>query len=247
MEHELKKIGLGEYEAKVYIALIRNGSLEGNQLSKLSGVPQSKIYSVLYRLEEKKFVSILNVSPKIFKAIDPKIAVINHLEKKKEEIEKLERDIPKSLENLEKIKSIKTEELITVYRGRKNTHPIILNKFVTAKKYIKEMITFEYIPASIIREIKNCIERGVKIQMLATKKNKENTKLIRQIKKIGVEVKYYPINEIRLSIKDGVESNQMVVNPNDLIDRVSIVIESIELTKALEHYFDHVWKKAETI
>ncbi len=109
------------------------------------------------------------------------------------------------------------------------------------------MITFEYLPAAVEREIKKSIERGVNIKMLATLKNKETIKIMRRIKKRGVEVKYYPIKEIRFAIKDGVESYQMIVNPKNLLDRVSIVIESIELTKALEHYFDYLWRKAELI
>lgn len=106
------------------------------------------------------------------------------------------------------------------------------------------MFTFEYMPSSVLREIRKCIERDVKISMLATKKDEENIKLIRKIKKLGVDVRYYPVQEIRLAIKDGIESYQMIVNPKNLLDRVSIVIESSELTKALEHYFDYVWKKA---
>ena len=247
MENELQKIGLSEYESKVYIALVRYGALDGKKLSKLSNVPQSKIYEVLYRLEEKKFVSILDVKPKSFKAIEPKIAVKNYLRQKKEEITKLEETIPEKLEHIEKIKQPKTDELITIYRGKKNTHPIIFDKFATSRKYVKEMLTFEYIPSSIKREIQKCLERGVKIQMLATLKTKETLKEMKEMKKLGVEVRYYPVTEIRISIKDGIQSVQMIVNPNDLIDRVSIVIDSLELTKALEHYFNHVWEKAEKI
>ena len=109
------------------------------------------------------------------------------------------------------------------------------------------MFTFEYMPNSVLREIIKCIGRGIKIYMLATKKNEDNIKLIRKIKKLGVEVRYFPVKEIRLAIKDGIESYQMIVNPKNMLDRVSIVIESNELTKALEHYFDYLWKKAEII
>lgn len=247
MEQELKKLGLGEYESKVYLTLVRYGSLEGRKLSKLSSVPQSKIYEVLYKLAEKKFVSILEVKPKLFKAIEPRAAIKNFLLSKKQEIETLERTIPNKLKSLKKFAELQTGELITVYRGEKNTHPLVINKFITAQKYVKDMFTFEYMPNSVLREIIKCIERGVKIYMLATKKDEDNIKLIRKIKKLGAEVKYFPVKEIRLAIKDGIESYQMIVNPKNMLDRVSIVIESNELTKALEHYFDYLWKKAEII
>ncbi len=244
MEQDLLKIGLGQYEAKVYLALIRYGSMSGGALSKKSGVPQSKIYEVLYKLAGKKFVSVLEVRPRLFKAIDPEIAIPHFLQSKKEELERLEKDIPEKIKKESRVVEEKTEELITIYRGEKNTHPLVLNKFITAQKYLKEMFTFEYIPTSVEREIKKCIQRGIHIKMLATLKNRDNIKAMRRIKKIGVEVRYYPINEIRFAIKDGVESYQMIVNQKNLLDRISIVIESMELTKALEHYFDYLWKKA---
>ena len=247
MEQELRKLGLSEYESKVYLTLVRYGSLEGRKLSKLSSVPQSKIYEVLYRLAEKKFVLILEVKPKLFKAIEPRTAIKNFLLSKKQEIETLGRTIPNKLKSLKKFVEPQTSELITVYRGEKNTHPLVINKFITAKKYVKDMFTFEYMPNSVLREVIKCIEKGVKIYMLATKKDEDNIKLIRKIKKLGVEVRYFPVKAIRLAIKDGVESYQMIVNPKNMLDRVSIVIESNELTKALEHYFDYLWQKAKII
>lgn len=46
----LVKIGFSEYEAKAYVALLRENPVTGYQLSKLSGVPRSMIYEVLGKL-----------------------------------------------------------------------------------------------------------------------------------------------------------------------------------------------------
>ncbi|MDY6875113.1 MAG: helix-turn-helix domain-containing protein [Chloroflexota bacterium] len=46
----LVKIGFSEYEAKAYIALLRESPVTGYQLSKTSGVPRSMIYEVLGKL-----------------------------------------------------------------------------------------------------------------------------------------------------------------------------------------------------
>jgi sugar-specific transcriptional regulator TrmB len=46
----LVKIGFSEYEAKAYVALLRESPVTGYQLSKLSGVPRSMIYEVLGKL-----------------------------------------------------------------------------------------------------------------------------------------------------------------------------------------------------
>ncbi|MFQ6058325.1 MAG: TrmB family transcriptional regulator [Anaerolineae bacterium] len=47
---KLVKIGFSEYEAKAYVALLRESPVTGYQLSKASGVPRSMIYEVLGKL-----------------------------------------------------------------------------------------------------------------------------------------------------------------------------------------------------
>ena len=52
----LNKIGLTDAEAKVYLTLLKNGSVSGYEASKLSAVPRSKIYNVLESLVMKGFI-----------------------------------------------------------------------------------------------------------------------------------------------------------------------------------------------
>ncbi len=53
----LRKFDFTESEAKAYITLIQNGSCTGYELSKLSGVPRSKIYNILEILYNKGYVT----------------------------------------------------------------------------------------------------------------------------------------------------------------------------------------------
>ncbi|MFX1520636.1 MAG: TrmB family transcriptional regulator [Promethearchaeota archaeon] len=54
----LKILGLSEYQAKVYIALIGYGSASASAISTASKVPQNKVYSVLKELEEAGLVFV---------------------------------------------------------------------------------------------------------------------------------------------------------------------------------------------
>lgn len=49
----LKKIGLSEYEAKAYTTLLRDNPLTAYEIAKKSGIPSSKVYEVVQRLESK--------------------------------------------------------------------------------------------------------------------------------------------------------------------------------------------------
>jgi Cd2+/Zn2+-exporting ATPase len=49
----LNQVGFTEYEAKVYLALLRDHPASGYQLSKASGVPRSMVYETLSRLSSR--------------------------------------------------------------------------------------------------------------------------------------------------------------------------------------------------
>jgi HTH-type transcriptional regulator, sugar sensing transcriptional regulator len=46
----LQALGLSLYESRLYLGLLKGGAQNGNSLSKLAGVPSSKVYSTLDRL-----------------------------------------------------------------------------------------------------------------------------------------------------------------------------------------------------
>lgn len=55
-----KKYGFSEYEAKIYLTLLKQHPLNGNNISLESGVPSAKVYQNLPRLLEKGYIHLLN-------------------------------------------------------------------------------------------------------------------------------------------------------------------------------------------
>ena len=55
---QLREIGLGDYEAKLYVALVKRHPATGYELARASGVPSSKVYEVLARLQDKGLVFV---------------------------------------------------------------------------------------------------------------------------------------------------------------------------------------------
>jgi len=245
MEQELKSLGLSEYESKVYIALVREGTLTGLKASKASNVPQGKVYETLYKLMEKGFVSVMNAKPKLFKAIDPEIALKQYIKSKKENLEELEKNLPKRIKQLSSLRAKETDEKVSIFRGKKNAFTANHYLMDSATKSIDIMFTFEIIHTLTKRILLDKKSKGLKIRIIATKK--DNKSLIKEILGYGIEVRYYPVQEIRIFIKDRKESNIQILNKNDFLDRTNILIQSEELSKALTHYFDKVWEKAEIL
>jgi sugar-specific transcriptional regulator TrmB len=46
----LQALGLSLYETRLYLGLLTGGRQNGNELSRTSGVPSSKVYAMLERL-----------------------------------------------------------------------------------------------------------------------------------------------------------------------------------------------------
>src|SRR5512135_2311668 len=50
---QLQQLGFSEYEARAYVALLRQSPQNGYELAKNSGLPRANVYSVLEKLEER--------------------------------------------------------------------------------------------------------------------------------------------------------------------------------------------------
>ncbi|MCS7132516.1 MAG: hypothetical protein N3F65_01670 [Nitrososphaeria archaeon] len=68
----LKKLGLTDYEARAYVAVVELGEAEASEVAMRSGVPRTRIYDVLSRLENRGFIQrIRGARPAVYAAIHP--------------------------------------------------------------------------------------------------------------------------------------------------------------------------------
>jgi sugar-specific transcriptional regulator TrmB len=86
---KLQRIGLTEYEAKAYLALMNTHLNTATNVAEKSGVPRTKIYTVLESLANKGWVHIYSGVPLLFKAADPR-----------EIFEKIKEDYSQFLESI---------------------------------------------------------------------------------------------------------------------------------------------------
>ncbi|ABK77454.1 transcriptional regulator [Cenarchaeum symbiosum A] len=67
----LGEFGLSQYEARAYVALLSMGTASAGELSYRSGLPRTKVYPVLARLQKRGLVSVSEVKPVTCSAIPP--------------------------------------------------------------------------------------------------------------------------------------------------------------------------------
>lgn len=68
----LEKLGFSEYERKAYLALLKKNPVTGYELARTSGVPRSRIYETLERLEVKGAVLVNRQEPSLYAPVHPR-------------------------------------------------------------------------------------------------------------------------------------------------------------------------------
>lgn len=72
MLSSLQKLGLTNYGAKTYIVITNFGPIDASSIAKETNIPRTKIYDVLHKLKEEKWVNVDHGRPMLFTARDPR-------------------------------------------------------------------------------------------------------------------------------------------------------------------------------
>jgi len=73
----LMKLGLTEYEARAYAAVVSMGEGGIGDISQESGIPRARMYDIMERLAGKGFVEIGSSKPLLYRANEPKRVIDN--------------------------------------------------------------------------------------------------------------------------------------------------------------------------
>lgn len=82
---------MDEFESLIYLTLLRTGPITASALAKELGVDRAKTYRTVDKLSSEGFISISFSSPKLCIPIDPENALSLVLEKKEQEIKKIQK------------------------------------------------------------------------------------------------------------------------------------------------------------
>jgi sugar-specific transcriptional regulator TrmB len=111
---DMMSLGLHLNEAKAYKALVTLGQGTARGVANLSGVPRSKVYDVLYSLEDRGLVrKVLGSDPTEFRAYPPKEAIPFLLEK----IQQSGSVVQITLEKLENERELEKREYVYTVEG----------------------------------------------------------------------------------------------------------------------------------
>ena len=199
----LKKIGLTDYESRTYLALISLVSAKADEISKKSGVPRSKIYPVLEKLEKKELITIKQGRPLIYTAINPSESLNNYKKN-------LLRDLDIIEDNLTKIYESELPQVNMPVLSIEDKNKIIKKQEELLRRSKKTLLLrLGFILPEEVNKIKNLIiqalNNNVQVKILAVREfmiDNQTINIEELFSDVDVKIKYVNLPAAMLIIKD---------------------------------------------
>lgn len=151
----LENLGLSKYEAKAYLASLSEAPLTGYKLSKISGVPRSRIYETIEKLSAKGLVLSQEGDTTLLKPVSLK----SFLEKKEKESR---QTIDFLKENLHHIEKSEEDRGIWNIAGRDRIFEIVNHTISQSKSHIY-VVSFDSDLVFFEKELLEAEKRNVSI------------------------------------------------------------------------------------
>lgn len=161
----LEKMGLTEYESKAYMKLVEHDYLSAKEVSELTGIPYSKIYTTLISLIDEGWVSVKEGRPKKYKPIEPSFASGLAFKKQTQDLTDASKIINETLQSLYNEDTIIGKSEIWSIRGHAN----VIRKFkeIAGLSYNEIFCLLINLDDSDLIQINNAIqvsaEKGCKV------------------------------------------------------------------------------------
>ena len=257
---ELSDIGLTEYEAKVYGAMLRQDLLTASDITRIGSVPRGRVYDIINQLIEKGFCETVRGAVKKFRAVAPESAIKNLVEQRRKQEQKILEAGAKLQEryNLKKVNA-SPMDYIQVLTSRQSQIKKFLELEKSAKKFCysfnkKPYVSDEY--GTDYRKVfgsheKAIIKSGIKAKAIYEADNDNTEQFIRlagYFETLGEELRICEELPMKMLISDG--STVMISLRNAGAARFnlsSMVVEHTDLTKALIKLFEFYWNSSLTL
>lgn len=139
----LKTLGLTEYEAKVYSALVLFDKTEVKQIYEYLDAPKPSVYQSLKTLMDKGLVQVISAKPAVYRAMPPAIAIKHMAEVHR----KAEEDALLELEELQRnrIEQEIPDAIWTIY-GNENVEHTTEEMLGRAQRSLKLILPDSHLP-----------------------------------------------------------------------------------------------------
>jgi len=251
---DLVKSGFTEYEAKAYLTLLKKNNFSASEISKLSGVPRTKVYEILACLVRKG--ACIEIPGKIrrFKAVNPRNIfnnMLNNLEKEKTYLAAISESLvpyyEKAIENtdpLDYIEVIRKKkaviEKIAFLEKKAQNYIITMNKppyYIGIENFLEEK--------RMKTDLNNKLNYRYLYEVQGEMKDEGHIQIWNSIRKYGVNIRFCPKLPIKfMSFDDNIVILSLKDKVSNTESMTSMVIEHSDLAKTLKEIFEIYWENA---
>jgi len=243
----LTDLGLRENEIKIYLTLLRTGTITAYELGKKTGIYRAHVYDKLEKLMEKGLVThVYQGSKKYFQATSPE-KIKQCLEEKKKILEEQEKEVDRIFpELLAMQKAPKEDTKVEVFKGKEGlkyflkdvikTKREVLVTGIDDQKYQDELPNFM---TQYFRDLKNN-----KINERAITLKKEGIFLFGKSEAPTTEYRFLDENQFNPTNTFVYGNRVVIVSWGTPV--TAIMIQNSQTAETYRNHFEHLWKIAQT-
>ena len=240
IKNGLKKIGLNQKQAEIYLAVLELGSATVSMISKKSGILRTSCYDVFEVLSRKGIISSLTKKKiKYFSVDDPR----NLIDIEKQRLDSLENIIPQLRARYALAKDSPQTSLYQGAEGMKQVFEDLLkvkNKEILSFGSIEDLSKFmgEYHQDIIKRRIGNKIVSRVILKDSPSARQRQQVGM-KQLRRVKIIPKSFDVRGILVIFDNKIALFSFIK------DYIAVVIDNKQISDILRTMFEYIWAVAE--
>lgn len=254
---ELAFFGLDKTDSKMYLGLLRIGSLTVGKLATKLEIDRGKAYRSLNKLREMGLITTTFSNPTICEAVAPADALTTVIQKKEDEVitmQKLSRKIIADLKEVHRPEPLSEVSSISIIQGRPNIYSRIGKLVQESSKTIYIMTTSNDIlrmyHTAIPEKIKLCKKNGGDVRVLTFADSDKVLPLLDRIEASETRIGKLP-SKSRVIVEEGEQlimsgSIKESMDLNDENDNI-LYTNSTEMINNMFSLCQHLWKKSKPL
>ena len=249
LENEIKKLGLSDKEAKVYLAALELGQATAAEIAAFSGIVRVTAYVILEELRKKGLVSAFLKSKKTYFAAEPPERLSNLFEIEERRLKESFSGLKKILPDLNKLyESRDKRPKVRLFEGSEGINSLREDILKTKTKFL-----YQILPLDVIS--KNLSER--KFQDSTSAKASADREKVKKLYNIPSKSIYYNKKGKIFPEKSGgaeykfladkfeteiIIYGEKIVFINAKKKPVGIIIDDSVISSTVKAFFEALWK-----
>lgn len=250
LESQLRKIGLSDKEARVYLASLQLGKSPAQEIAKQSGVNRATTYVILESLKDRGLISSYEQSEKTFFVAETPERLIFMVNEEVQRVSEKKQTAATILpELLSLYGSVEHKPKVKFYEGVEGLYSIQEEYLKVKSKQIHNVsnmdgflrhmpnVTNEYTPRRI--------KKGIQAQLICVAKDKP-CKSVGTSKKELRETKHIRAEEFAFNVDMTVFDNKVAIESYEG-KPMAVLIEDKNISSSMKAIFDFLWKHSEWV